>query len=281
MVTRGLGVVSQQTFDAKVARIPAKNRPAVLRNGERVKKILADLVLNSQLIADAKVAGFDQGDVKFRMQLAADTELANAWLDFYVESQPAADYETMAHEYYLLNQQEFDTKPGRDVTHLLVSTDDRSKEEARALAQLLLDQVLVDHSGFDELVLEHSDDSSVTSNKGHFKNVKAGDMVKTFEEAAFSLHSAGDFSGLVQSGFGTHIIRLDKIHPIRTRSFDEVRERLVLMQKRKHLDRVRYGYLNALASLESQISEEEIRVMITRYFGEDILEETAETPDIE
>ncbi len=281
MVTRGQGFVSQQTFDAKVSRIPAKDRTGVLRSGERVKKILADLVLNSQLTADAIEAGFDKGEVQFRMKLAAETELASAWLDYYVESQPDADYRAMAHEYYLLNPKKFETKPSRDVTHLLVSIDERSEEEAKELARSLLDQVKLNPGDFDELILEHSEDSSAHANKGHFMTVKKGDMVKPFEEAAFSLQKPGEFSDLVHSQFGIHIIRLDEIHPVRTIKFEEVHERLELIQATKHRERIRYAYLNELTSLENDISEEEIRAMLIRYFGEDMIEEHTETPEPE
>ena len=281
IVTRGNGVVSQQIFDAKISRIPAKDRAGVIRSGERVKKILVDLVLTSQLTADAIEAGFDKGDVQFRMKLAADTELSNAWLDFYVESQPDADYRALAHEYYLLNPQEFETKQNRDVTHLLVSTDERSKDEAKELAQSFLDQVESDSVDFDQLVLEHSEDPSVNSNKGHFMKVKKGDMVKTFEESVFSLQKAGDFSDLVYTEFGIHIIRLDKVYPVRTMSFEEVREQLESVQAIKHKDRIRYGYLNKLTSQEYNIAEEEIRAMLVRYLGEDVMEELSGAPEPE
>jgi len=281
MVTRGKGLVSQQTFDAKISRIPAKDRKGVLRSGERVKKMLADLVLTSQLNADAIEAGFDKGDVQARMKLAAEAELSNAWLDFYVESQPDADYTAMAYEYYLLNPKEFETKPSRDVTHVLVSTDGRPEDEAKELAQSLLDQAKLDPASFDQLVLEHSEDPSVGSNKGHFEKVKKGDMVKTFEESAFSLQNPGDFSGLVQTEYGIHIIRLDELYPVRTLSFDEVSEQLELIQAEKHKDRIRYGYLNELTSQDYEIVEDEIRAMLIRYLGEEITEELTGAPDPE
>jgi len=281
LATRGQGVVSQQTFDAKVSRIPARDRAGVLRSADRVKDILGDLVLTSQLNADAIAAGFDKGDIQFRMKLAAEAELSNAWLDFYVESQPAADYRAMAQEYYLLNPGKFETKPSRDVTHLLVSMDERSEEEAKELAQVFLDQVKLDPASFDQFVLEHSEDSSVHSNKGHFMAVEKGDMVKAFEESAFSLQEPGDFSALVQSEFGFHIIRLDKVNPVRMMSFEEVHKQLESNQAAKHRDRIRYGYLNELTSQEAHISEEEIRAMLTRYFDEDMLEQRPDTPESE
>ncbi len=281
MAIRGDGVVSRQMFDAKVSRIPVKDRNFVLRSGERVKKILLDLVLNSQLATDARAAGFDTGEILVRMQLAAEAELATAWLDYRVESQPDADYRSMAHEYYLLHQDRFESAPSRDVTHLLVSTEQRTVDEAEEIAQSLLDQVNSDPSEFDQLVIEHSEDESVRSNQGHFIAMKKGEMVEPFEDAAFSLQEPGDFSGLVQSRFGFHIIRLDQIHPTRTLAFDEVNMQLELVQKQQHKDRFRYAYLNELSSMDWQISDEAIKAMVISYFGEDQVQQDSITPETE
>ena len=73
MAVRGKGQVSREMFDAKLSRIPETDRAGVLRSSERVKKIMADLLLTSQLNADAVAAGFDKGDIQYRMKLATDT----------------------------------------------------------------------------------------------------------------------------------------------------------------------------------------------------------------
>jgi parvulin-like peptidyl-prolyl isomerase len=281
MATRGKGTVTRQMFDAKVSRIPVKDRAGVLRDAERVRKILASVLLNSQLVADAVEDGFDKGDVQFRMQLAAETELARAWLDYYVESQPDADYLAMAHEYYLLNQEIFETEPSRDVSHLLVSNENRSPEETTELAQSYLEQILLNPDIFDQLIMDHSEDSSVNSNHGHFKEVKKGDMVLAFEESVFGLQETGDFSGLVNTPFGTHIIRLDKVHPVRIRAFKEVEKQLLSTQRKTHKSRVRNTYLNELGTESTEVSDEEIRSMVIRYFGEDQIQEDSKRPESE
>lgn len=265
MATRGEGVVTRQIFDAKMHRIPQKDRAAVLRSTNRTQKIMADLLLTSQLKAAAEAAGFDEGDIQYRMQLAAETELANAWLDHYVDSQPPADYQAMAYEYYLLNKDKIVTEPSIDVTHLLVSKENRTPEELVAQAQEFLDQVLADPSTFEDLITSRSEDPSASSNKGHFKGVKKGDMVKAFEDAAFALENPGDFSGLVKSNYGIHIIRLDKKTPSRVRSFEEVEDQLVAQQKKTHRDQVKYTYLTELGSKPWQVSEKELELMVERY----------------
>ena len=281
MAVRGNGSVSREMFDARISRIPEKDRVGVLRSSQRFQKILADLLITSQLNADARAAGFDKGDIQYRMKLAADGELSNAWLDHYVNSQPDADYRAMAYEYYVLNEDSFMTAPSRDMTHLLVSNKQQSSEEVEALAQSYLDQVTLDPSVFDQLVLQHSEDPSVSANQGHFREVKLGDMLPTFEDAAFSLKIEGEFSGLVHTAYGIHIIRLDKINPPRQLTFEEIQAQLESSQKDVHRERIRNEYLSQLGSAKWQISEAEVKAMVVSYFGEDAVEENSQEPESE
>lgn len=281
MAVRGNGSVSRQMFDAKISRIPEKDRTGVLRDPERFKTILADLLLTSQLVAEAKAVGFDQGNIQYRMQLAAEKELVNLWLDHYVGSLPPADYKSMAYEYYLLNKDNMMTEPSSDVTHLLVSNEERSADEVEELAQSYLIQITQDPTIFEQLIMEHSDDPSSATNKGHFKNVKKGAMVKPFEDALFEMKTVGEISGLVQTAYGIHIIRLDGINPSRHLAFEEVQDQLMAMQEKEHTDRVRYAYLSEFGTMEWQISDAEVKSMVDDYFGEDQSQEDSKEPDSE
>ena len=187
MATRGDGSVSRGIFDASLARIPEKDRAGILRSASRVESRTADLLMTSQLAAAARAAGFDQGSMQYRMKLAADKELATAWLKHYVKTQPSANNEVLAHEYYLLNKDKMVTAPTIDVTHLLVSYENSSKDEAMEQAQKYLDRILQDPSVFEQLISDHSEDPGASANQGSYKGVKRGDMVTAFEDAAFSL----------------------------------------------------------------------------------------------
>lgn len=271
MATRGQGTVTPQEFDARVSKIPQKDRNSVLRDAKKVRTILANLLLTSQLAADARKNEFGKGDdqLKLRMEMAAETEFANAWLDYKTYSAPDADYTAMAQEYYMLNQENFKSSPSVDVTHLLISTKERTVDEARLLAQSYLDKTLSEPSDFDELVALHSEDPSVGSNGGHFGEVKKGVMVKPFEDAAFNLKNVGDFSGLVETQYGFHIIRLDMIQPSHKMSFEEVRQQLEMKITADHRERVREDYLRGMTTMAADISDEEVKAMVHRHFDED------------
>jgi len=272
LAQRGKGTVTQQAFAARADSIPANVRLAALQDRNRLRDVINTLLLRSQLAQDAREAGFDKEDiVKERMRLAADAELAKAWVSRYTELQPAADYEAMAREYYQLNQSKILSSDKIDVSHILVSTEDRSDDEAMELADSISRQLTENPAAFDEFVLKYSEDSSVAANKGRFYNIKKGDMQKPFERVAFTL-SEGEISGPVKTRYGYHIIRLDR-HPERRQlKFDEVEARLISQARSTHEERIKNDYLSSLTSLDVSMTEAALDELTKRLFGENTKE---------
>lgn len=269
LARRGNGVVTQADFAARVEKIPAEDRLSTLRDKNRIRDLINSLLLRSQLASDARDSGLDQDQMVItQMKLAAEAELGTAWMKNYLDKQPAADYEALAHEYYLLNKKKIMTSPKVDVTHILISLKDRSAQEALAIAENVRQQAQDNPDSFDELVLTYSEDPSVNSNQGKFTNVKTGDMVKPFEVAAFALKE-GELSPPVRTMYGFHIIRLDaKIAPEQL-SFDEVKTQLIQREQAKHEERVKNEYLTHLTSFEVEMSQEALETMVKTQFGED------------
>lgn len=272
LATRGKGVVSQGVFTARAEKIPTADRLATLRDGNRLQDVINDLLLNSQLATEAREAGFDKDSlVQARMQLAAEAELSAAWLQHYKETRPVADYEQMAREYYQVNKKKIVTSRMVDVSHILISTEERSSEDALALATSLRKQLDSDPSLFEEMVTEYSDDPSAASNHGKFNAVRPGTMVKPFEDSAFTLDE-GEISEPVRTQYGYHIIRLDaKIAPEQM-SYEDVKERLIAQQKKKHVDRMILTYLDGFAAHDVEISQEALELLVDRLFGEDYVD---------
>ena len=166
---RGNGVVYQSIMEARLKKLPKEYRRRTLADVNRLREIINNLLINSQLAADAREAGFDSEKmVVDRMKLAAETELAQVWLQHYIETQPAADYEQLAREYYLANQDSFISSPIADVSHILISTTDRGEEDAKELADSLRAKLEEEPELFSQFVLEYSEDPSASSNKGRF-----------------------------------------------------------------------------------------------------------------
>lgn len=272
LAQRGKGVLTQTVFTARANKIPADLRQETLRNGKRLRDLINTLLLRAQLAADAREAGFDKEQVVIdRMYLAAETELADAWVQHYVEMQPDGDYEQLALEDYLLNQDNMLSSPTIDVSHILISTKERTESEALELANTIGRQLVQDPAKFDQFVREYSEDPSVASNKGKFGSVKKGDMVKPFEIEAFALEE-DEISAPVKTQYGYHIIRLDAHNAAEKISFNEVKQRLMERQRKQHKDRIRQNYLSGLTSIDVEMSEEALQEMVRRQFGEDYID---------
>ncbi|MCW8926567.1 MAG: peptidylprolyl isomerase [Xanthomonadales bacterium] len=281
LAQRGNGVITQSAFAARVAKIPRDQRQQALRDQSRLQDMINVMLINAQLAADARATGFDDEQIVVdRMKLAAESELAAAWLDHYVQSQPAADYELLAREYYLVNQDKMMSPAKFDASHILITTQERDDEDAKALADSLYDQLIENPSKFDQFVIEYSEDPKARSNKGRYTSIGPGEMVKAFEETALALKE-GEISPPIKSSFGYHIIRLDAHIAPSQRSFDEVKAQLIERQRKMHEDRLKRDYLGTLTSLDVEMTKEALDEMFRSQFGDEIFESPGNTPETE
>lgn len=264
-------VLTQEEIDAEFSKVSPEYRRAFIRDGQRVNQMVATLLRTKIVAADARAASYDEDPViRGRMSLAAETELAEAWIRKVMEDAPDADYELLAEEEYLAFPDEFMTEDIVDVSHILINNEKRSDEEALQLAQSLRARLIEDPSLFEELVMEYSEDPSKFSNAGQFPRVKRGEMVKEFEETSFSLETPGDISQPVPTRYGYHIIRLNEKFPSHVASFDVIKEEAMARAKEKYITTYRTRYIKGLVSDQIEIPDGAIENMAKRYFGEDL-----------
>lgn len=93
---------------------------------------------------------------------------------------------------------------------------DEAKKEVRARAQLILDSIRAG-GDFAEFAHRYSEDAGSVASGGDIGSVRRGQLVKEFEEVAFSLKE-NEVSSVVETSFGFHIIQLlerhgDVVHP--------------------------------------------------------------------
>ena len=129
-------------------------------------------------------------------------------------------------KYYEQNIARYSAPEERRASHILIKADASApaaeRAKARQKAEALLAELKKNPAAFADMARRHSQDPGSAANGGDLDFFGRGAMVKPFEDAAFSLQP-GAISGVVESDFGYHIIRLAAIRGGEKKSFDGVR----------------------------------------------------------
>ena len=165
-------------------------------------------------------------------------------------------------EYYDDNIETFEIPKEVRARHILIKTsrtdDDNGagSEKARKKAEEILGRIKKGED-FAALAKKHSDDTGSGKRGGDLGYFKAGDMVQTFEEAAFSL-AEGETSDIVQSSFGYHIINVTDVKEARTLPLEEAKGDIVKVltsEGSKELARERINTLQILFDEDKPLDE--------------------------
>jgi peptidyl-prolyl cis-trans isomerase D len=128
-------------------------------------------------------------------------------------------------KYYDENISRYSTPEERRASHILIQAEPGQRDAARAKAQELLDQLKARPEAFADLARQHSQDPGSAANGGDLDFFGRGAMVKPFEDAAFSL-KPGETSGLVETDFGIHIIRVTAVRGGERKPYEAVRDEI-------------------------------------------------------
>lgn len=129
--------------------------------------------------------------------------------------------------FYKQNTERFKQNESVHASHILIAIPQNAtpaqKTAAKASAQAALKKIR-GGADFAAVAKETSNDSSA-QNGGDLGFVPRGQTVPAFEEAAFAL-KPGTVSGIVETPFGYHIIKVHEKRPARTAPFAEVSEQI-------------------------------------------------------
>ena len=124
-------------------------------------------------------------------------------------------------KYYDDNRQQYSTPEQVQSSHILLKTGGKDDATVKKLAEELLAKVK-GGADFAALAKNVSEDEVSAAKGGELGFSARGDMVKEFDDVAFSL-APGQISDLVKTQFGYHIIKGGEKKPASERSLDEVR----------------------------------------------------------
>lgn len=130
-----------------------------------------------------------------------------------------------ARSYYEQNRARFTTAEQRRASHILIRVDPGASAEQRKAAREKAEAIerrLKEGADFAELARTESQDPGSAGSGGDLGFFTRDMMVQPFADAAFAL-GVGQTSGVVETEFGFHVIRVTDIRPATQKSFESVR----------------------------------------------------------
>jgi peptidyl-prolyl cis-trans isomerase C len=140
-------------------------------------------------------------------------------------------------EEYEKNKDRLDILEHIKASHILIRVEPGATDDDKKAAKKKIDDLrkrVLAGEDFAELARNNSEDASA-ANGGELGYFKRSDMVKPFEDMAFSLEK-GETSKVVETQFGYHLIKLLDKRPAHTLTYNEVEkdiERFLLNQNRQ------------------------------------------------
>jgi peptidyl-prolyl cis-trans isomerase C len=180
------------------------------------RRVLVEYLIENHLFAQAAEGeklgsgpAFDE-----RMRYWQRRALRDAYFDRSVkESVSEADAKK------LYDAQVSAARPQEEVRarHILVESESKAKEVFELIAH---------GEDFGRMAKQHSKDPGSKDDGGDLGYFTRGQMVPSFEEAAFKMQK-GDISQPVQSQFGWHIIKLEDRRQRGAPPFDQIKDRII------------------------------------------------------
>lgn len=149
--------------------------------------------------------------------------------------------------FYENNPETFKQPERVKASHILIKVDPKADASQKAEAQKKIDSVqakLQKGEDFGALAKEYSEGPTGPKG-GDLGYFTRGQMVKPFEEAAFAM-KPGEVSGMVETRFGYHLIKVTDKTPEGTMPYDDVKERLGEFLKQQKIQEEINVYVKSL-----------------------------------
>jgi peptidyl-prolyl cis-trans isomerase C len=155
------------------------------------------------------------------------------------------DEETKA--YYDGNPKLFKQPEQVKASHILIKVEATADDATKAAARKKIEDIrkkLTDGGDFAELAKEYSEGPSAPKG-GDLGYFRRGQMVKPFEDAAFSMKT-NEVSGVVETRFGYHLIKVYDKKPEQTLAYADVKGKIAQRLKQEKIEKAASAYVENL-----------------------------------
>jgi peptidyl-prolyl cis-trans isomerase C len=223
-------------FNKMLGYLDSEKQKVIEKNPQLKENILQQYIQGIVISKLAKKKGFDKNpELKEQLELLKDNIIAIEYLKKEVTNKVEVSEEDVK-AYYESHKDEFKTPEMVRSRHILIKTDppasDNDKKKAKEKAEEILKKIKAGED-FAKLASDVSDDTGSKPKGGELGFFPKGRMVKSFEDAAFSL-KPGEVSGIVETQFGYHIIKVEEKKEPGMEPFDTAKEKIKqkLLQER-------------------------------------------------
>lgn len=202
-------------------------KPDALRNAvvnRYVVRRAAAIAIEEQLVSEGEVV-YRQQDGGLRLALQAYVA------DRTAKALEATDWDALARERYIAEQDQYGQRQQVDVSHILIKSEGRDFNQL--VEQVALVQSEIDAGeDFNALAERYSEDESAELNAGNIGFIDPGQTDPNFEGTAFAMTEVGSVSGPVLTSFGVHFIRYNGRRTAESIPFESLKSRLIKSTKK-------------------------------------------------
>ena len=210
-------------FKARIAKMPVYYRKIVERNK---KRYLEDVIVEKLFYEDAVRKGLNRDKEVLEIVNQAKKKVVIGKLIENEVDKKVTVAEDEMRKYYEAHKDEFKTPELWRASHILVATEKEASDILDALSK---------NAKFEDLAREKSMDATA-SRGGDIGFFRVGQLVPDFEKACLKL-KIGETSGIVQTQFGYHIIKLTDRKEPGAEDFDRAKGKIESeLKKKKRID---------------------------------------------
>ena len=227
LLRSGATAITEQDLQQELLVLSEAERLQTLASLDELKAFLRQLYLGKRLVAEAERLGLDNQPT-IRAHLAAQRRwvLSDALRGHLEKQIEQPDFASLAREYYAIHRDQFQLTEQFKVAHILKKTHCQcERDEQRQRIEQLLTRLQAGED-FATLAKNESEDTASAPKGGDLGDAtKPEQLVAPFAEAMVKL-APGQLSGVVETEYGFHIIKLLDRQPARPQSFEEVQQSL-------------------------------------------------------
>jgi peptidyl-prolyl cis-trans isomerase C len=224
--------MTRAEFEQIVSRWSAEMRSSAANDLSDRLELISLAVMNKKLakLADSITAEENAEDY-WNLHFQLQSLKRRFMIKHFVDNLEVPDMSALAEERYHTEKDKYALVPEKRLTsHILFlcQPGQCEREPVRQQAREVL-AALRDGANFEEMVEKYSGDPGSKKKGGRFErwfSLGEKGVAPRYSGGAFDIEEIGDYSNLVETQFGVHIIRLDDIQPEHYQSFDEVKDEI-------------------------------------------------------